>query len=188
MALARRTVIAAAATAAFGAAAIWTLLPRDRGAPPLDGLLEGFVPTDGRPPAPDISFSDAAGNSLSLADFRGKVVLLNLWATWCGPCVEEMPALDRLAASRPAEDFAVVAVSMDRGGMAVITPFLAEHGITTITPYLDPGGRAIAAIGARGLPTSILIGRDGAEIGRLEGAAAWDGTDAKALIDAAAAA
>jgi hypothetical protein len=70
----------------------------------------------------------------------------------------------------------------------VIQPFLAEHGITTITPYLDPGGRAIAAIGARGLPTSILIGRDGAEIGRLEGAAPWDGPDAKALIQAVASA
>lgn len=187
MALARRTVIAAAATAAFGAAAVWTLLPREDAAP-IGSALAGFVPTPGRPPAPDISFSDAAGNSLSLADFRGRVVLLNLWATWCIPCVEEMPALDRLAASQPVEDFAVVAVSMDRGGMNVVEPFLAQHGITTIKPLLDPGGRAIAAIGARGLPTSILIGRDGGEVGRLEGAAAWDGPDAKTLIEAVIAA
>jgi len=162
-------------------AAWWTLrAPKDR--PPLGGAVASFVLADRPEPAPEITFSDAAGNTLRLADFRGKVVLLNLWATWCAPCVKEMPALDRLQAKLGGPDFAVLALSIDREGLAKVQPFFAQNRIASLPPYLDQGGRAPAAFGARGLPTTLLIDRDGRVIGRQEGAAAWDDDSAVALL------
>ncbi len=184
MALTRRSMIAAAATVILAAAGLWTLLPKEDGLP-VGGAVAGFVPTEGRPPAPEISFSDAAGNSLSLEDFRGRTVLVNLWATWCAPCVEEMPALDRLDASIDDIPFEVVAISLDRGGAATVEPFLAEIGVEGLALYFDESGRTLGAVAARGLPTSILVDPQGREVGRLEGAAEWDRPEARALIEAA---
>jgi thiol-disulfide isomerase/thioredoxin len=141
-----------------------------------------FIPAQGSQPAPEIAFEDGAGNPVSLADFRGRLVLVNFWATWCGPCVEEMPSLDRLQAKLGSRRFEVVAVSQDRGGARVVQPFRDRLGLAALKAYFDPKGNFGRSFGIRGLPTSILIDRKGREIGRFEGAAEWDGAPALALI------
>ena len=133
-------------------------------------------------PVADFTFTDAAGKPLRLADFAGKAVLLNLWATWCGPCVREMPAIDRLQAALGGPTFQVVAMAEDRGGAAVVLPFLEKQGVKALAPYLDPPGAAATAFGIPGLPTTILIGRDGREIARLMGGADWDSPAMRAEI------
>ena len=127
--------------------------------------------------------TDKDGAAVTLGDFRGRVILVNLGATWCIPCVEEMPALDRLEARQGGKDFAVVAISEDRGGNRAVEPFLAKLGLSKLTSYLDPKSAASGAFQVRGLPTSILIDRDGLEVGRTEGGMAWDGVAALALIE-----
>jgi thiol-disulfide isomerase/thioredoxin len=124
-------------------------------------------------PAPELAFTARDGTPKRLADFRGRVVLVNLWATWCGPCVEEMPSLDRLQAQF-GDALAVLAISEDRPGESVVAPFLAKHKIGHLAVYLDVRNDAIKAFGVQGLPTSFLIGRDGRIIAMLEGAAQWD--------------
>ncbi len=131
---------------------------------------------------PEISFQDASGKARSLAEWRGRVVLLNLWATWCGPCREEMPELARLQAELGSPDFEVVALSMDRGGAEVAAPFLAKIGAGSLSLYLDPSGKALHAFSAIGLPATILIDRQGREIGRLLGPARWASPEAFTLI------
>jgi thiol-disulfide isomerase/thioredoxin len=154
--------------------------------PPFRGQLGAFVPR--RPPAeaPAISFRDALGKELSLADFRGKALAVNYWATWCAPCVEEMPALDRLHAALAPEGIEVVAISVDRGGLRQVTPFFEVNGLKHLPVYLDPSGASMRAFGVRGLPTTIVVDRQGRDAGRLEGAAHWDSDAAKRLLRAAA--
>jgi len=135
--------------------------------------LGQFIALDPRPPAPVLAFTTRAGGPKQLADFRGHLVLVNLWATWCVPCVEEMPALDRLQAKLGAA-LTVLAISEDRRGADLVEPFLAQHGIKNLGIYLDPKSAATDAFGVQGLPTSFLIDGDGRIIGKLEGAAKWD--------------
>jgi thiol-disulfide isomerase/thioredoxin len=132
-------------------------------------------------PVPEIQFQDSEGKDLTLADFRGKVVLLNIWATWCVPCRREMPTLDRLQAQLGGPDFQVLALSIDRAGFEAITKFYAEVGVKHLGMYLDSSSQAAAALSAVGLPT-LLIDRDGREIGRLVGPAEWDSPDMIAFI------
>jgi len=129
---------------------------------------------------PDLRFADAAGRPMSLRDFRGRVVLLNLWATWCPPCLEEMPALDRLNAKLGGASFVVVTLALDSPAKA--EEFLRRIKATTLKPYTDSGGVALRTFGVTNVPTTLLIGRDGREIGRLSGAAAWDEKPALDLI------
>ncbi|MBU2089101.1 MAG: TlpA family protein disulfide reductase [Alphaproteobacteria bacterium] len=133
-------------------------------------------------PAPQTPFGTAEGSSLTLGNFKGKVLLVNLWATWCAPCVEEMPDLDRLQATLGGADFQVLAVSSDRGGAKQVQPFYDRLGLKNLPVYLDPKTELTRALGTRGLPTSILIDREGRMVGQLVGAAKWDSTDALALI------
>ena len=135
---------------------------------------KNFVMHDAPKPVAAIKFDDAQGQSRNLADFKGKVVLLNIWATWCGPCRKEMPALDRLQAALGGPDFEVVALSIDRGGMDAVRKFLADIGIRNLAMYLDSSGQALRTLSALGLPTTLLIDREGREIGRLIGPADWD--------------
>lgn len=125
-------------------------------------------------PVPEIHFVDGNGRAMTLADFRGRVILLNVWATWCVPCRKEMPALDRLQATLGSPDFQVVPLSIDRQGVAVVTPFYRKLGIEALGIYIDRTGDATQALKTIGVPTSVLIDRDGREIARKMGAAAWD--------------
>lgn len=124
-------------------------------------------------PAPAVAFTTRDGAEKQLADFKGKLVLVNLWATWCGPCVEEMPSLDRLQA-KLGDRLTVLAISEDRQGEAVVAPFLQKNGIRHLAIFLDPKSAATGELGAQGLPTSYLIARDGTIVGKEEGGAAWD--------------
>ena len=121
-----------------------------------------------------IAFSDSAGTSLGLDSFAGKFVLLNIWATWCGPCRKEMPALDRLQSALGSDHFEVVALSIDRQGAAVVSPFYNELGVKHLATYIDPSGKSQDDLRVYGIPTTLLIDRTGREIGRLVGAAQWD--------------
>jgi thiol-disulfide isomerase/thioredoxin len=131
-----------------------------------------FIPAMPPRPAPAISFADLAGNGVRLADFRGRVVLVNLWATWCAPCRREMPSLDRLQ-SRFGDRLAIIAISEDRGGGKAVAPFLLEFGLKSVKVYLDPESAAGFAFKVAGLPSSFLIDRDGNIVGRVEGGADW---------------
>ncbi len=122
---------------------------------------------------PDVHFTTLDGAPRRLADFAGKPVVLNVWATWCIPCVAELPELDRLAAANPG--LAVLAVSVDRGGAAIVKPFLAAHGIAHLTPLLDHRQDGTTALKVVAYPTTLLIGPEGRLRGRLEGPAAWAG-------------
>ena len=129
----------------------------------------------GKPtPVPEITFDDAEGQARKLADFKGKVLFVNVWATWCGPCRTEMPALDRLQARLGGSDFEVIPVSIDRGGMEAIRKFYSEIGVRNLAMYIDPSGQVLRQTRALGLPTTLLIDRNGQEIGRVTGPAEWD--------------
>jgi len=135
--------------------------------------LGEFVPSSQPFTAPAISLADTNGHSVELSELRGKLVLVNLWATWCEPCLREMPSLERLQ-SRFGERIAVLAVSEDRGGNKTVEPFIAKLGLKSVKIYIDPKSEVGHAFGVRGLPTSFLIDREGKVFGRVEGAAEWD--------------
>jgi thiol-disulfide isomerase/thioredoxin len=135
--------------------------------------LGQFTALPTRLPAPALAFETRDGTQKQLADFKGKLVLVNLWATWCAPCVEEMPALDRLQAQL-GDKLTILAISEDRQGEAIVAPFLAEHAIKHLAIFLDPKSAATSEFGAQGLPTSYLIARDGSIVGKEEGGAKWD--------------
>lgn len=156
---------------------------------PLAGLNTGdmaaFVVRPEPLKLPDFTFVAADGGAKSLADFSGKVVLLNIWATWCVPCREEMPMLDELQRELGGEDFEVVAVNIDKGGPDKARDFLKETGAVNLALYTDPPGRLFVTLKAVGMPTTLLIDREGREIGRLVGPADWASDEAKRLIEAA---
>ena len=133
--------------------------------------------------APAIAFLDAAGKKVRLADFRGKPVLLNLWATWCAPCVKEMPSLDA-AAEAAGGAIHVLAVSQDMQREKV-APFFAERKLTHLSPYADPELGLSLAYKAN-LPTTIMLDASGRELWRVSGAMDWTGEKATALIAEAA--
>src|SRR5215831_16463412 len=135
--------------------------------------LGEFVPASQPFPAPAISLADSSGHTIELSDLRGKPVIVNLWATWCEPCLREMPSLERLQ-SRLGERIAVLAVSEDRGANKAVEPFIAKLGLKSVKVYIDPKSEAGHAFAVRGLPTSFVIDRDGDVLGRVEGAAEWD--------------
>jgi thiol-disulfide isomerase/thioredoxin len=121
-----------------------------------------------------INFEDGQGHARSLAEFKGKVVLLNIWATWCIPCRKETPALDRLQTSLGGLDFEVAPISIDRGGRDTVAKFYAETGIRNVAMYIDASGQAVRKLDAVGLPTTLIINRAGYEIDRIIGPLEWD--------------
>lgn len=125
-------------------------------------------------PLPSIRFRGPQGNTLTLADFHGQVVLLNVWATWCPPCREEMPSLDRLQAKLGGPGFAVVPVSVDREGRILVEAFYAKNDIDQLGIYLNPANDITAELGAFGIPMTLLIDQYGREIGRMMGRMEWD--------------
>ncbi|WP_242662348.1 TlpA family protein disulfide reductase [Teichococcus deserti] len=125
-------------------------------------------------PLPEFSFTDAEGTTKTVADFKGRPLLLNFWATWCPPCVAEMPALDRAQEALGGEGWAMLALSSDRAGKSQVEPFYQRTKLRHLAIWLDPRGAAARAFAARGLPTSVIVDRQGREVARLEGSAAWD--------------
>lgn len=160
-------------------------LPAGPGANPLSqGHMAAFVFKKTPEALPELKFQDSAGAEVTFAKFRGKVVLLNLWATWCLPCRKEMPALDNLQAQLGSDKFEVVALSVDRTGVAGARRFLDETKVQKLALYADPTAKLSSTLRASGLPTTLLIDAEGREIGRLIGPAEWDSADAVRLIKA----
>ncbi|AYC35105.1 TlpA family protein disulfide reductase [Pseudomonas cavernae] len=133
-------------------------------------------------PVPEVQFVDGEGKPHTLADFKGKVVLLNLWATWCVPCRKEMPTLDRLQAQLGGPDFQVLALSIDLDGLQVVRDFYKEVGIQHLGIYIDESASAISSLGAFGLPATLLLDRQGRELGRKLGEATWDSPEVVAYL------
>lgn len=146
------------------------------------GKMVAFVRRAEPQPLPDLTFSDGEGKEVTLSSFKGKTVLLNLWATWCAPCREEMPSLDRLQQSLGSDTFEVVALSLDRQGIEASKKFLDDVKAKSLKLYVDPTAKQGLALKLVGMPTTILVDKDGREVGRLAGAAEWDSEDAKKLI------
>jgi thiol-disulfide isomerase/thioredoxin len=151
------------------------------------GALAAFIVRPQRRPVADIAFQDASGKELKLSQWRGRVVLVNLWATWCAPCRKEMPALAELQKQLGSAEFEVVAISIDRKGAAVSAAFMAETGAQALTLYVEPSGRILNDLEALGLPATVLIDRQGNEVGRLLGPAEWASPEAITLVKAAVA-
>ena len=149
------------------------------------GAMAAFVKKATPAPLPDITFQDTSGKDVTLSSFKGKTVLLNLWATWCQPCREEMPALDRLQQQLGSDKFEVVVLSLDRQGLDASRKFLDEVKAHAVKLYTDVTTKQGLALKLVGMPTTILINKDGLEVGRLAGPAKWDSEDAKKLIEAA---
>ena len=148
-----------------------------------EGTLSKLVVHESPRPPLEPAFIDGEGESVTLADFRGKVVLVNFWATWCPPCVKEMPALDALAAEMTGGSFEVVTVSTDFGGLEKPRRFLEEKELGSLALYLDADRALARAAGVKGLPVTLLLDREGREVARLMGDAHWDGAPAKAIVE-----
>jgi len=150
--------------------------------PKFAGMAGDFSPIDPPEQITAPKFQDKMGQAVSLDSFKGKVVVLNFWATWCPPCVAEMPALDRLQSEMGGDDFAVVAVSTDRQGIKKSAPFYRRAGIKNLALYNDTRGGLLDAFHGKNLPITVVLDREGRVVGRIEGAAQWDSSQAKALI------
>ena len=144
---------------------------------------EAPIETTAPQPVPPLTFQTLDGQEATLAVFAGKVVVLNLWATWCAPCREEMPGLDRLQAQFADRDVVVLALSVDRAGPERVKQFLDEIGVQHLHVYRDPKAAATRALKVPGLPATLLIDRQGREAGRVLGIAHWDGPAAVAAVE-----
>lgn len=182
------TVLTAGALA-LGAVGIWLVVdgngPASAGdPPPFHGQGRQFTLLEPVEPAPLQPIATGSGGVTNLKDYRGKVVLLNFWASWCAPCLEELPSLDALEQDMGGPDFAVLPLNIDRGGREVARPFLDRAGVETLGLFTDPQRTNFYAFGMSNhpMPTTFLIDREGRLIGYLEGPAEWDSDEAKALI------
>ena len=135
---------------------------------------------------PETGFLAAGGRTVTFAAWRGRALVLNFWAIWCPPCVEEMPSLDRLAAAQGGPYLDVVAMALDRAGEERILDFYRRIGIDRLAIYRDPDLEFAAALGIFGLPTTLLVDHDGMVVARLVGEAVWDGAAAQAVVRALA--
>jgi thiol-disulfide isomerase/thioredoxin len=148
------------------------------------GEMTAFVFKKAPETLPQLNFVDGEGKARTLADWKGRVVLLNLWATWCAPCRKEMPSLERLQKALGSDKFEVVALGVDRGGVEATKKFLAQIKVAGLRVFADETMRTTSTLRAVGMPTTLLIDGEGREIGRLVGPAEWDSADAKRLIEA----
>jgi thiol-disulfide isomerase/thioredoxin len=134
-------------------------------------------------PVPELTLTDLDKEQpTSLAAYKGKPLIVNLWATWCGPCVQEMPSLMKLAATLKDQGVAVVAISEDRGGKFVVDPFLKEHNISGLPIYLDKTMSTLKVLKSTAMPTTLLIDADGNEVGHVYGDRDWDSPESRAEI------
>jgi len=144
----------------------------------LDKLVVHSAPRE----VPDFAFIDGEGETRTLADWRGKLLLVNIWATWCAPCKEEMPALNRLEAKLGGDAFAVLPISVDQGGLNKPRAFLEEIGADNLPLLLDETSRVNFTLEAMGLPATLIIDAQGREIARMIGPAEWDAPEAVARL------
>ena len=135
---------------------------------------QGFALHDTPQTVINVRYLTEDGSRGDMEDFRGKVILVNVWATWCVPCREEMPTLDALQAELGSDRFEVVALSIDRAGTPAVRRFYDEIGVTNLKTYVDKTMLSATALRTVGLPTTILIDAQGRELGRLVGPAEWD--------------
>jgi thiol-disulfide isomerase/thioredoxin len=149
------------------------------------GTLAAFLVHPEPKPLPDIAFADGEGKPLKLSDWKGRVVLINLWATWCAPCRKEMPDLAKLQAELGSDQFEVVAISVDRKGAEASSAFLKETEADALKLYVEPTTKIVGELQSAGLPATILVDRQGRELGRLLGPAHWAAPEAVSLIKAA---
>lgn len=161
--------------AAYAAALLFALMNVQIGA--AKDLPSNFVVHNSPRLLANIQFEDEGEQPRSLADFKGKVVVLNIWATWCVPCRQEMPTLDRLQAALGGPDFQVVPVSIDRGGIDTIRKFYAKITVQELGMYVDKSGQVLRELGAIGLPTTVIVNRSGQEVARIVGPAEWDSAE-----------
>tara|TARA_R110002094_G_scaffold28845_1_gene41813 strand:+ start:755 stop:1267 length:513 start_codon:yes stop_codon:yes gene_type:complete len=138
---------------------------------------QGFALHDAPQPVINVRYLTEDGSRGDMEGFRGKVILVNVWATWCVPCRVEMPTLDALQAELGGDRFEVVALSIDRAGSPVVRRFYDEIGVTHLKMYVDKTMLSATALRTVGLPTTILINAHGQELGRLVGLAEWDDPD-----------
>lgn len=177
--ISRKFVLLLFGAAAAGALVGGTILSR-----PLENRVKGIPSARiAEVPAPSLSFASGSGQELTLASFRGKAILLNIWATWCAPCRKEMPSLDRLQSIKGSETFEVVALSIDRGGVSQVETFLKETGVHKLKIYSDEPGASMRALKIVGLPTTLLISEDGRELARWVGPREWNSQAAIAEIE-----
>ncbi len=157
--------------------------------PHAKGEVAAFLPASQPLDLSELTFKAPDDTTISVNQFAGRTVLINLWATWCAPCRKEMPALDQLQADLGNDDFEVVAVNLDRGGKAKPLAFLDEIGVSSLAYYHDNSNKLMKDLRERaratGLPTTILVGPEGCEIGTMYGPAEWASDEAKRLIGAA---
>lgn len=147
------------------------------------GAMTTFVFKPSPAPLADVKFLDGSGKEIDLTAFRGKVVLLNVWATWCAPCREEMPALSKLQTELGSDKFQVVALAVDKSGVEGARKFLDDIKAGNLEAYADPTMKGGTRLGVIGMPTTILINGEGQEIGRMIGPAHWDSPEAKRLLE-----
>ena len=181
-----RNVSIAVLVIAAGAAIWWffdTKSSEKGAAPTLTGWMQNFTPAETAKPPSTLGVRAEDGRVVPLANFAGKVVLVNFWATWCGPCIREMPSLVRLQQARGGPDFQVIALSQDLRGWSMVKPFLKKHDLESLAIYVDEKTAVSRAMAVKGLPTSILLDRKGRELGRLAGHAEWDSAESLALIN-----
>ena len=187
----RRGLLAAGGTLLAGGLARKYLVAAP-GSPPPDAAAQvGAGPVAqplealrAQPPAalPALHFTDAAGAARSLGDYAGRGVVLNFWATWCVPCVSEMPALDALSRALVDKRIVVLPVSLDHAGAEAVRPFYASHGIASLPVLLDAHAASMAALRLDGIPTTLVIDRHGREVARVQGPLRWDSAEAAATI------
>ena len=147
------------------------------------GPVKGVNRSNKGQPAPDATFKNPEGDDVSLANFKGRPALVNLWATWCAPCVKELPTLDRLSrSSERGGQIEIVAISQDTAPHASVVAFLETHKLGNLAAYQDPKMALSASLGAEVLPTSILYDSHGREVWRYVGDLDWTGKEAAKLL------
>ena len=147
-----------------------------------DEVFKGFQAASPPQPVTDQPFVNAQGAEKTLADYRGRGVVLNFWATWCAPCVKEMPQLDRLEKILEPDEIEVLALSEDRAGGPLVEKFFRINKIRNLDVLIDRGGKVLRGSKTRGLPTTLLINAEGLEIGLVQGISEWDSPDRVAFL------
>jgi thiol-disulfide isomerase/thioredoxin len=180
--LRRRTILGTcAALAVAGGGGNFYARAQDDGVDDLPDAADGITVSAPRQ-APALHFADAAGRRLNLGAFRGAGLVVNVWATWCGPCVAEFPTLAAAAPALAAAKILVLPISIDEEGLKAVKPFYQRHGISTLPMLLDPDGTTTDALNADGVPITIIVNPAGQLVGRAEGAANWNTRRALALV------